>query len=1006
MSISTIVIIVGWVLLGIILTISFFIGYKRRFVRGAVNFGISVVLVIVAYLLTPVIAKAILGIGVSVDGTTKPLSQLLIDMISGTETIKTAIETTPALEVFLESVPLLVVNILVFIILYAIMRLLGYIVYKIIDVTCLKKREQKPTYNAKRDKWLGGGFGIFKGLVFVVLAFAPLTALTGMFTDLRDNTQALYTASESGTAATLSEVQGGGSSLKNTKEIIEEVIPAGFTDAIEGYNKCGLGIISNMFGLDNVIFDELAKFNVDDESIMLRKDALNYAVVYNTATEMLKAIDSPEGKSFKDVDWATLNKYMDKIFESGLIKGLGTNIVGDFIKNYDKYTNLELTDYKGILDALAASFDDESVKEYFLNDIKQAYNVFAIAGEEGILDTIILDKTSETKVKINLTLSGTNKEAILKMVNCVLDMNILKDAISPILKLATDKIQTTEIDIKDSSTEVSDWGKFKSNILNIVGSIIDVNSQIAITDIVDDVLIVLDTPEEKVDKTFDYVGKMLDNINELEVFKKDNKSFLQRFLENNGLGNLLVVQGEPEINNYSKLFNYLKTPAKNMLKIDLYGLLKDENSESKDFMMQIAKVLSEDTKVVDGNKQYSDLLTEIITKLYKDDAIRDNFFTEVVDMISGVKFINLDTLNVYTGEGENRKLDYNTSYNNWEYDIKKISQLIIEAYDNKIGEGEAERSVLDALVVKNEDFKNIILQMQLDSLDNILEPVLYSKSMKKLVNDALTLISTNVNKVTGATTTLSVDGKTFVEGAKEDQTKEIVKVIKAFIGIIPKDGSVIVFPDPDNDMVVANVTYSQIGVIMDTIKLNAYRVELTAAEEIKKSEVGVFNQLFNDLFAYIKTEYPESIALIGTKNPWEIKYTELLTTVEQIQEAKENVKFFKDLDTVVVDGNVDKDKVKDLLDTAFDYSSITDPAEAEAKKAADEEKITEIVNNATESGIEMQIPEENKEEITITIDSISDDKISPELKDKLKEFLGLKTADSGVTGSGETGLGE
>lgn len=985
MSISTIVIIVGWVLLGLILVGSFFIGYKRRFVRGVVNFGISVALVIAAYLLTPVISRAILGIGVSVDGTTKPLSQLLIDMISSISFVKTLVDTTPALEVFLESIPMLVINILVFLALYGIMRLLGYIIYKIIDVTYLKKREQKANYNAKKDKWLGGGFGVVKGLVFIVLAFAPLTALTGMYVDLKDNTQPLYTASTENTAK---------ASLKSTTDILEETVPIEVSEVIEGYNKSGIGIISKMFGLDNFIFDELVKFNVDDESIMLRKDTLNYAVVYNTALEMSRAIQASEGESFKEVDWASLNQYMDRIFESGLIKGLGTNLVGDFIKNYDKYTELQLDDYKDILDALAQSYDDETVKDYFLNDLKQAYNVFAVAGEEGVLDVVILDKTSDTKEKVKKIFGEGNKEAILKMVNCVLDMNILKDAISPILKLATDKIDSTEIDLKDSSTKVSDWGKFKTNILNIVGSVIDVNSQIAITDIIDDFMIVLNTPEEKVDKTFDYVGKMLDNINEIEVFRKDNKSFIQRFLESNNLEDMLVVQGEPEINTYAELFNYLKDPAKNMLKIDLYELLKDENTESKDLIMQIAKTLSEDTKVVDGKKEYSQLLTDILTKLYKADGIRNSFFSEITDMIASARFINLDELDVYTGTGENRKLDFDASYKNWEYDAQKISQVMIEAYETKIGEGEATRSVLEALVVKNEDFKNIILQMELDSLDNILEPLLYAKSMKKLINDTMTLISTNVNKVTEATTVLTINGKTLVEGAAEDQTKELVKIIKALVNIMPKDGSDIVFPDPADDTIIPNVTYSQIGAVMDTIKLNAYRVELTAAEANKKTEVGVFNEIFSDLFTYIKNNYPEVVALIGTKNPWEIKYTELFTTIEQMQEARSEVKFFEDLDTIVVDGSIDKDKVKDLLDTAFDYSSIVDPAEAEAKKNADEQKITDIINNATESGIEVEIPEEDKEEIANTISSISDDKISPELKDKLKEFLGL------------TGLGE
>ena len=980
MSIGGIVTLVSYLLLGIILICSFFIGYKRRLVRGAVNFAISVALVIVAYLVTPVISKAVLGISISVDGTSKPLSQLIVDMVSNIGSVKTAIESSSALQAFLESVPMIVVNVVVFFVMYGIMRLLGYIVYKIIDVTCLRKREQKPTYNAKRDKWLGAGFGVVKGLVFTILAFAPLTALAGILDDVQTQTKPLYTVSAENT---------GKASTPDSKTLIEENVPVEVTEAVGAYNKSALGWMTKMFGLDNFIFDQLVKFDVAGEKVMLRQDVLNYFTVYNTISEMTKAVSSPEGESFKEVNWAELNKCVDRMFESGLIKGLGTNLVGDLIKNYDKFTNLNLSEYKDLLDTIANSFDNTTVKDYFLNDLKQAYSVVAVAGESGVLDYILLDKKATTENIFNEILVEKNKETVLKMVNSILDMNVVKDGISPALDIVANKVGEGTINLKGSSTEVTDWAKFKTNILNIAGSLVDVNSIISIIDVVNDVYSILKTPEEKIDKSFDCLGRLFDNIDQLEVFRKDNKSVIKQFLEKNGMENLLKVQNEPQITSYIRLLDYLKSPVKDVLKFNLYDVITDETADTTQAVNQIARILAEDTKVVNDKVVYSNMLTNVITKFYKVEGFRNSFFTKITDILTNVRFLDLSKLDVYNGTGEGRTLDFEKSYANWEYDINKISQVIIESFNTKIGEGTSQRSVLTALITNHESFQDVVKLIENNKLDNFVVPVLYAKSMKTLVNDMMTLIAKNVNSVTGKTTTLDISSVTTTEGASEDQVGELTQIIKTLVGIMPKEGT-IVFPDPNDSTVEANVTYEQVGIVLDAIKLNAFRVELTASSENKKEETGLFNTMFMDLFEYIKTEYPESIALIGTKNPWEIKFTELLKTVQEIQGAKKDVKFFEKLDTVVVGGEVDKAKVGDLIDTAFDYSGITDPTEKAEKIKSDEEKISNILKNAEESDIKVELKNEDKQEIADKIDAQTE--ISAELKEQLKNFLGITTS--------------
>lgn len=93
--------------------------------------------------ITPPITNAIMGISVPYEETTVTLSQYIVEMLKQNADIAALIENNPNLSTLIERLPSAVGNVVVFLVVSALVMLVLYIVYKIIAVTCLKRKEDQ-----------------------------------------------------------------------------------------------------------------------------------------------------------------------------------------------------------------------------------------------------------------------------------------------------------------------------------------------------------------------------------------------------------------------------------------------------------------------------------------------------------------------------------------------------------------------------------------------------------------------------------------------------------------------------------------------------------------------------------------------------------------------------------------------------------------------------------------------------------------------------------------------
>lgn len=931
MDIKTIVIIVSYILFTLIIGLSFWVGYKRGVKRSAISLGISLALIVIAFLITPPISNAILNIKVNSAGDSKPLSQLIIDILSEQPQIKTAIENSPTLRSFIEALPLVVMNVVVYLVLYFIMRLIGYIIYKIIEVTCLKSKQKEKELGLKRNGWAGGALSVAKTLIFIFLLLAPLNALLGLINDMETKTKPAYTASSSSSS----------SSIPSTEEILSN-IPSVVTDGITAYENNVFGFLGSWFGLDNFVFDNLVKIKVDGEEINIRQDALSYAIVYNTYVEMSKAVSNPADESFVNVDWTRLDQSVNYIFESGLVRGVVANLFADFVKNYQEF-EINFGQAQEILDCLKASIENKNVKDYFTNDLKQIYEAFSTAGKSGVLDTLLLDKTSSSTDKFEEIISIKNKDALKMVLSSALNMNIVKDAFSPILKLAVNQINSDKFDFSNSSTNVQNWEEFKKTILTSVDDLAEINSTLPLSTIVSQPVEILKLTKEKLSLLLSKTGSLLDNINNsgILVDEKGTK-VLDKIFEGLGFGNIKSVNGNPEINSYESFFNYLKTPLLKLQEFDLYQSISS-GADAQETFNKVAEKLSQESQESEGETKYSSALSDIILSLYKSESFRENILKDFIN--SSMKFsdgfLDLSKLEVYDGDVYN----FEKSFENWKNECSQLTKFFVEAFKIKIGSGENERLLLNALL--KEDVSSVIKEIPQTQIEKIINPALYLKSIQKVVSEALAIATDNINSITGKDTTIDLSLITLKEGDDEDQANEISQIIKKFIAVVPESGNISSLED---------LSYSDLGSLLDAVKENAYRTTLNG-----KTESGLFLGLFNDFFLELKNTYPQSEKIIGSKNPWEISFTELLSAVEKIKNTSNT--FMSSLDQIInketitvgdieglvnsIDENVNKEEINDLIDIvvdSFDYN-IQIPGDTEEQINQNKETISNAINS-------------------------------------------------------------
>ncbi len=974
------------------LAIGFWAGAARGVKRSVLDLGIMVAGVIIVGFITPPITNAILGIKITSGGTTTSLEGFFVQMLSNDATIGKLLDASPTLSLFLQKLPSILLCSIVFLILNLVMRLVAYVIYKIIAVCAFKTKKKEKEKGLKRNWWLGGIIGTLKMFVLVLVIFMPLTSLV----KLADKVLPEPTVTAASEQTEMDPLSKQLSSL-----------PKQIKQATSCINSSAFGVLNGAVGLDDFIFDDMSKFTVKGQTVQVRKDLDMYYELYRDAFDVINST-----KDVNSINWKDMDALYSRATQGGFYKTILLNAAGELIVEYPTLLQImpDLTEFEYVFDDIKNGLEaNGNYAQYFSSDFDKIYHVISEFGKSGYLSDVM--GGDKDVVDGIVVLATKYNNLVADSISSLMDLNLMKNAFSSAIDFALSKMSGSESDIfknvgdvftkEDGSFNDTEWAKFKNEIKTVVekvgevGKKIEESEGVTLGEIVSDLKKVLLVDYNAVEDVLTNVGGILDKVDGMAIMTdKTGQKILPKLFEKMGIDNLLEIEeidGEEvaSVENYTDFFKFLAKPVKNLLSLNLYDSISNGMN-----MNSILKTLASRLSTEKKGDEYSTLLEDTILPLFRVKIIREIAFNEVMNMKNSiVDFSKLRVekakagesapeTNGEEGEEEKGELDVVATYMNWKHDLPLLAQIITEL-ESKEFDPATHQTLLDYLLEqtdnseedKNDDkIKEVIKKLDDpeddsddDLVDKVVSAILEAKCTTPLKEVLSTEVSNAILTITGQSVTFDLkdeDGTVFA--GSDSQTAQIVAIFKEFIKLINSTNL--------DELDFKSMDPETLGGLVDAIQKNAFRNELGLG-----TAEGVTKPLFMAIMKKAEAEFgiDDMLAALKKESYAQINFRDIFKLAQLASESNEFAQQFKDVVFNTHEEGIQEQDVEQLID----------------KVKENEETVKEMLDIAKDNDIHVDLDEGTKSKVEEYLNKQND--IDPEIKKQLENFFGLSTGAQG-----------
>lgn len=916
--------IVKWVSIGILLLfliIGLGFGLIRGLKRSSLHLLFLVLSIILAFFITKPITKLILNSNITVNGEVVTISDAIINFISEQFDVSKIDSATE----FLKNIPNAIVSPIMFIILslgcFAVFDVIYMIVAKVWFGSKKKDFENKKPYRA-----YGGVIGLLEGFLFMFILFAPITSLTNVYEEIIK----LPPTAESQMLENNSE---NSEKKKTVGETLLETIPTEVNEAILSYNKSVVGKISSAGGINNMLFDKLANFEVEGEEIVIREEIVSVTATYDDFVVIYNfAID----KNYISADFTSLKENLTKVLDNGIFKGVISNTIKEIIVKFDDLKEGSFLEslpqlVQDIVVELKNKFSEENFDayEYLKSDILNVVDVVESVFKSNLVTKY--DNLENKDFENILKLVEGNQENIKTIVSGVLNLNLVKDTFSILGDYASDKIseflqndEGLEIAL---NTNISDKEKMIDDMLKAIESFVDLNDKISISELLssNDIIETL-TSVEDIGEVLITVGKTFDKVRNLEILVlPETQERLEKVYVFDNILKLYDLEllgdevyltkdstSKTELSTYELFFTYISNPIEVASQLGL----TDIGKEGVTFDNILDRVLA-------GLSINEDLFTDIMLPFYQLEAL--NLKTIVFDKIIDQLAENVSLLDFADVKTEN-------SYQTWKSEFNLIGKTL-----NILNSGNIQnKTYLKYLMQSDADLETLMKAMISDKKENtsvlsqMLNPVLSAKTFKTLTKQIFDEIDSSISDLTGSTISTFPQKSNLDVFESETVKTKTISTIEKLLDITL-----------NNDLSSSNKNaLSLYGKVLEILRVDAYN---------NGEKNGVFNEIFTHVIWYLTGDNISNDAnkfnnLNPNENAKDIKKYIGITDVQDYYT-------YENFETIMIEIQEVID-FADTLSTALEGTSVSDTV-TYAKKVKDvidkmdetEEKKVEIINN-------------------------------------------------------------
>ena len=948
----------------LILVIGFLLGIWRGLKKSAVSAAFSVVGVIVAFFVTPLITNAILDISINVDGTQVTLNQYIIDQLRSNPDIANLLANTPSFENFIANVPSAVANTVIFIVVTFLVELVLYVPYRIIASVCLKQKGQK------KYRWWGGAVGLVKAFVVAIFVFMPLSSLAGTATQI-DEREDIFVAESVTDASTLAQDEPQeGEKGQESDSLFSTVLPVEFVDVVYSIDNSAFGVLGGLVGLDNAMFDYLSQVNLDKGNVYIRQEIVNYFDAYNIFTQISNEMQKENGKSLTQLNFEKIDKVIEGVLNGGLYRSVAVEVLTEVIVDYQNYSfmqNETFVEYYPLFDSVGLSLKTnlsqniEGAIQYFSNDIKEIYSAFKTLATNGVLDQ--MRNLSEEESILDILTTKENVESLTIVVDDLFSMNMVRDGVTfvanKMLSSLIEGVDEIAVDVKDWTEE--NWDQLSLDISNVLKSAISVVDQVDISQVIDDPTSILENKELDVTSILTDLGNLIDQIRGIQLFKNEQgQSIVDNLLTDNGFtlpsADEVIYNTNGEVvtnDSYTDLLTFFAPSFEKIQEIGLFSQIEN-STDAKTLIKYFAEQISLDDT----------LLSTVILPLTQVDPAK----SLITDLF--VQNVQSDLINLSEIEG----------YDMWKSELESLTSILTTLNQESPVEG---KTYLDFAF--EGDVSGILNNLGSNvTISQILSPVLTAKSTDGLKKQVFQTIDEMLNEVVGTSEnfgdleSLDFDTIFIKEGGIEDQTKEICNIFENVIEIY-KDYTEATEGGGNYDL--ASMDKTMLGILADSIKANAYRVEIASqnGEENRPQNNGIFRTAFDNLYDQMLSSFENGNIrqLIEGKEIWQISFTSLMASVEAFEDVAQS-DFVKEVSDILTSGSdITISDVENLVGTI---------TEDTAQEVVDQ--IDTLLDNLGDLEVKIDLPSVSEEQIDSALASngVLTEKY-PDLADKIKNIF-------------------
>ena len=351
-------------ILNLVLLAAVGFGFLFGALRGAKKSGIRTIWLVVflgvALLVSPLISKALINIQISpTEGT---IGQFIEAQIMNIPEIADIYADNAALQELVAGLPAALINLAVFMVLVPVAMGISYIAYAINKAFLKNKKKnqiEEKVYTVKdghpvvvnnpkpkKYRLWGGVIGAIGGFVICFCLFLPINGTV--------HTIKQYIAPTASAETTESTFE-----YTELSKLITENLGQDVVNIINAVDGTVLSKVSGVLNVDLALYDAISTTKVNGETITLRKELNTLATVGETVLHIQNTTDESGNINFQNLDFDKLETTVDAVFDSGLVKLVGIELLQSYLDQAVNGTLIEDLVSSGKLDQKTAGYAKE-----------------------------------------------------------------------------------------------------------------------------------------------------------------------------------------------------------------------------------------------------------------------------------------------------------------------------------------------------------------------------------------------------------------------------------------------------------------------------------------------------------------------------------------------------------------------------------------------------------------------------------------------------------------------